>query len=79
MVNRFKKANKWLGFSVNAANQGLNLANTGQQLFGRGKVGQIASAVSSRSARGAIVSQVMREYGLPLGQASKFVKDNGLY
>jgi hypothetical protein len=31
------------------------------------------------SARGAIVKKVMREQGLSLPQASKYVKDNGLY
>jgi hypothetical protein len=32
-----------------------------------------------KSARGAIVSRVMKEQGLGLGAASKFVKENGLY
>jgi len=37
------------------------------------------SAPRPKSARGAIVSRVMREQGLGLGAASKFVKENGLY
>ena len=32
-----------------------------------------------KSARGAIVAKVMKERGLSLGQASKFVKEHGLY
>lgn len=153
-VNRFKKGKKWLGFSVDAVRQGMDLANTGQQLFGRGKKGGIlrympkvmaynainnatgrhlpslfggaeggfsideyvgntnkasrqhAYNTASRrdqkimarndpslrgglsipkkakravSARGAMVSQVMKEQGLSLAQASKFVKEHGLY
>jgi hypothetical protein len=31
------------------------------------------------SARGAIVKQVMHEHGLSLPQASKYVKEHGLY
>jgi hypothetical protein len=31
------------------------------------------------SARGAIVAKIMREKGLNLPQASKYVKDHGLY
>jgi len=45
-------------------------------LFGGKKLKKVGRAVSARHA---IVSQVMNEYGLPLAQASKFVKDNGLY
>jgi hypothetical protein len=33
----------------------------------------------AKSARGAIVSQVMKEHGLSLPQASKYVKEHGLY
>jgi hypothetical protein len=166
-VNRNKKAKKWLNFSVDAVRQGMDLANTGRTLFGRGKGGflrympkvmaynainnatgrhlpslfggaeggfsvdelvgntnksarQRAYNTASRrdqkimarndpslrggvsnllgydagaglpkkigkkvgravSERGAVVSQVMKEHGLSLSKASKFVKDNGLY
>ena len=46
-------------------------ADTARRVGGRKK--------RAPSARGAIVSKVMREKGLSLPQASKYVKDNGLY
>jgi hypothetical protein len=42
-------------------------------------VEKIKGAGKPKSARGAIVSRVMREQGLGLGAASKYVKENGLY
>jgi hypothetical protein len=54
-----------------------------------GQAAQISSDIANRvvggrkkrapSARGAIVRKVMAEQGLSLPQASKYVKDNGLY
>lgn len=41
--------------------------------------GKMKSKSKPKSARGAIVSKVMKEKGLKLGAASKYVKDNGLY
>lgn len=42
-------------------------------------VEKIQGAGKPRSARGALVSKVMKEQGLGLGAASKYVKENGLY
>jgi len=38
-----------------------------------------ATGYGRKSARGAIVAQVMKEHGLSLPQASKYVKEHGLY
>jgi hypothetical protein len=43
------------------------------------KVGGASCGGKKPSARGAIVSKVMREQGLSLPQASKYVKEHGLY
>ena len=32
----------------------------------------------AKTARGALVSKIMKEHGLSLGQASKYIKENGL-
>lgn len=48
-------------------------------LFGGEQYGSGLPKKVGRSARGAIVSQVMKEHGLSLPMASKFVKENGLY
>ena len=49
------------------------------QLMGAFGVGGTSRSGGARSARGAIVSQVMRERGVPLAHASRIVKHEGLY
>jgi hypothetical protein len=46
--------------------------------IGKGKVAKVAKVASSGN-RMDIVKKIMKEKGLPLGAASKFVKDNNLY
>lgn len=46
---------------------------------GRGKAKLPKSGAKRNSARGAIVAEVMKKHGLNLAQASKFVKEKGLY
>jgi len=53
----------------------VEVIETGGKKKSKSKVG----GAKSKSARGAIVSKVMKEQGLGLGAASKYVKDNGLY
>lgn len=45
--------------------------------YGRGR--DAAPAPKRKSARGAIVAEVMKKHGLSLAEASKFVKEKGLY
>ena len=56
-------------FSVNQAKSAF------KDLFGMGKM----KRTRKPSARGEVVKQVMREHGMNLGQASKYVKQHGLY
>jgi hypothetical protein len=53
-----------------------NMEEMGRQM---GMEGRRIGGRKAPSARGAIVKQVMREHGLSLPQASKFVKEHGLY
>ena len=46
---------------------------------GRGEMKLPKSATKRYTARGAIVAEVMKKHGLNLAQASKFVKEKGLY
>lgn len=50
----------------------------GQDAFGRGRDKPI-SKPKRTNARGAIVAEVMKKHGLSLSEASKFVKEKGLY
>ena len=47
--------------------------------YGRGKHGGRKVGGKAPSVRGAIVKKVMQEHGLSLPQASKYVKEHGLY
>jgi hypothetical protein len=51
----------------------------GKDAYGRGRAKLPASGAKRNSARGAIVAEVMKKHGLSLGEASKFVKEKGLY
>ena len=58
----------------------LQLENLQKQGMGRTRAGKKPSAGSDgRMTRASIVAKVMREQGLPLGQASKYVKAHNLY
>ena len=58
----------------------LQLENLQKQGMGRTRAGKKPSAGSDgRMTRASIVAKVMREQGLPLGQASKYVKTHNLY
>jgi hypothetical protein len=75
-ANRKEDAVFWRNFADNTANSMLNLGEKGKKLFGMGPPKKIGKAVS---ARGAIVSKIMKEHGLSLPMASKYVKEHGLY
>jgi hypothetical protein len=48
-------------------------------VIGGGKKKRAASAVSSRRrARGQAISRLMKQHGMTLGQASKYIKEHGL-
>jgi hypothetical protein len=47
--------------------------------YGRGRAKLPKSGAKRNSARGAIVAEVMKKHGLSLPEASKFVKEKGLY
>jgi hypothetical protein len=52
----------------------------GRDAYGRGRAkGGVRSGGARGGARGAIVKEVMAKHGLSLPQASKFVKEHGLY
>jgi len=51
----------------------------GKDAYGRGRAKLPASGAKRNSARGAIVAEVMKKHGLSLAEASKFVKEKGLY
>lgn len=67
------------GFLMKSRNQssvlppGLQSDTGGKDAYGRGK------PAKKPSARGAIVKEVMQKMGMSLPEASKYVKDNGLY
>lgn len=51
----------------------------GRDAYGRGRAKLPKSGAKRNSARGAIVAEVMKKQGLSLAQASKYVKEHGLY
>jgi hypothetical protein len=51
----------------------------GRKVGGRKVGGASCGGKRAPSARGAIVKKVMAEHGLSLPQASKYVKEHGLY
>jgi hypothetical protein len=58
----------------------LQLENLQQQGMGKARAGRKpAGSSNGRMNRASIVAKVMREQGLPLGQASKYVKAHNLY
>jgi len=82
-VNRLKKAKKWTSYAVDTAKQGMDLAKA---FGGRMPIAGLpkprtakATGYGKKTERGAIVSKVMKEHGLSLPQASKFVKEHNLY
>jgi hypothetical protein len=67
---------RWANEIFNPRSNAWGLAsNVAQMARGRGRAG----AGRGPSARGAIVRQVMMEHGLTLPQASRYVKEHGLY
>jgi len=84
-VNRLKKANRWLNFVDKGIGSIVRpitepiakaLGSKGAETIMGGKKPR---ATRKPSARGAIVKKVMKEHGLNLPQASKYVKEHGLY
>jgi len=66
----------------NVASAGLRAVGLGKaKAGGKARAGAKKSCGGSdgRMSRASIVAKVMREQGLPLGKASKYVKDNKLY
>jgi hypothetical protein len=58
----------------------LQLENLQQQGMGKARAGRKpAGSSNGRMSRASIVAKVMKEQGLPLGQASKYVKTHNLY
>ena len=51
----------------------------GHDAFGRGRAKLPKSGAKRNSARGAIVAEVMKKHGMSLAEASKYVKEKGLY
>jgi hypothetical protein len=85
-VNRLKKANRWLNFVdkgigsiVRPITEPIARAvgqRGAREVMGAGKKPR---ATRKPSARGAIVAKIMKERGCSLAQASKCVKEEGLY
>jgi hypothetical protein len=69
-------ASKAFDMAVQNPTQALQLA---KMMTGKGRKQLPQSGKKRESARGAIVAEIMKKKGLNLAQASKYVKDNGLY
>ena len=69
-------ASKAFDMAVQNPDQALQLA---KMMSGKGRKQLPHSGKKRESARGAIVAEVMKKHGLNLAQASKYVKEHGLY
>jgi hypothetical protein len=78
-----------LGTAVNTGFRAANYANEGAKMMGLGKTGQYegmgkkkrtpAGANDGRRKRAEVVKRVMAEKGMKMIEASKYVKEHGLY
>ena len=55
----------------------LGYGQTGGRRRGRGQTGGAMTGGDARKARGQMVSRLMREKGMTLGEASRYIKENG--
>ena len=69
-------ASQMANYAIQNPDQALQFA---KMMTGRGRKQLPQSGKKRESARGAIVAEVMKKHGLNLAQASKFVKEHGLY
>lgn len=69
-VSRMKKAKKWTNYAEDTAKKALGLAEMAKAVGG---------AKRPPSERASIVKKVMAEKGISMIQASKYVKEHGLY
>jgi hypothetical protein len=44
-----------------------------------GKINKIVGTKRGETVRGALVAELMKKHGMKLGEASKYVKEHGLY
>jgi len=72
-VNRLKKAKRWTGFAEDVIKRAIPLGKEIGEMVGKGK------AKRAPSARAVIVKKVMKDKGLSMIEASKYVKANNMY